>query len=148
MQERPKTPRCSIGWGLILMVLFIGCSTITEKERYTKLRRSVERYASDIRWGHYDSAVRFIARKESRPSNVDARRLEEIRVTGYEMATGELAPDSENASIMVTFTYYNTNSGRVQTLADFQSWWYDDLLGRWFLDGNLPEFLREGSNAR
>ncbi len=148
MQKLLQMARSRFAWGLLAIVFLISCSTIREKERYVSLQRSVERYATDIRWGHYDSAARFIARKESEPSNVDAQLLKEIRVTGYETAIGELAPDSEKASITVTFAYYNRSSGRLQTLADLQRWWYDDSLGRWFLDGNLPGFLSNANSLR
>lgn len=148
MQGLREMPRLGFGWGLITIVLLIGCSTIAEKDRYVKLQRSVERYASDIRWGRYDAAASFIARKESPPGTVDARRFEEIRVTGYEMATGELAEDNEKASITVTFAYYDTSSGRLQTLADIQHWWYNEAVGRWFLDGDLPDFSRGAYSAR
>ena len=148
MQRLLGMSRCKFEWGLLTIVFLVGCSGIAGKERYVKLQRSVERYASDLRWGRYDDAVRYIARKESQVGTVDARRLEEIRVTGYEMATGELAQDSEKASITVTFTYYDRNSGRLQTLADVQHWWYDDSLDRWFLDGNLPDFIGEIRSAR
>ncbi len=148
MQGLLQMCRFRFVWVLITVVFLISCSTIAEKERYVKLQRSVERYASDIRWGRYDAAASFIAKQESQPSTVDADRFEEIRVTGYEMATGGLTKDNEKASITVTFSYYDTNSGRLQTLADVQHWWYNESLGRWFLDGDLPTFLRVGHSAK
>lgn len=135
-------------WVLIIIVFSLSCSTLSEKDRYVKLRRSVERYASDIRWGRYDAAASFIAKSEGQASTVGAGRFEEIRVTGYEMAPGELARDNEKASITVTFAYYDTRSGRLQTLADVQHWWYNESLSRWFLDGDLPDFLNVGHGAR
>lgn len=148
MQGLLQTARFRCILGFIVVVLLGSCATIADQDRYLRLQRSVERYASDIRWGRYDTAATFIARKDSKPSSIDARKLEEIRVIGYEMATGELSRDAENASITVTFDYYDTSSGRLQTLADVQEWWYNDSVNRWFLDGNLPDFLRDGYNAR
>jgi hypothetical protein len=137
-----QMPRLSLVLGLVSIMLLINCSTMAEQERYVKLQRSVERYASDIRWGRYDAAASYIARKESQPINVDVGRFEDIRVTGYDMAPGDLSSDTEKASITVTFTYYDTSSGRLQTLADVQHWWYNDSVNRWFLDGDLPDFFR------
>jgi hypothetical protein len=148
MQGLLDMPRLGFAWVLITIVLLIGCSTLAERDRYVKLQHSVERYASDIRWGRYDAAASFIARKENSTGTVDARRFEDIRVTGYDMATGELAKDNEKASISVTFTYYDTNSGRLQSLVDIQHWWYNEPVGQWFLDGALPHFSREASSAR
>ena len=146
MQGLASLGRCRFGWAVIsVFFVVVSCSSITEKERYVKLQRSVKRYASDIRWGYYDAAAGFIASKKNQPVFIDPQRLEGIRVTGYDMAIGELAPDSENASITVTFHYYDTNSGRLQSTADVQSWWYDESSHRWFLDGSLPVFLHQSS---
>lgn len=147
MQGLLQMPRLSVGLGVVTLVFAVGCSSLAEKERYLKLQRSVEQYASAIRWGRYETAAQFIARKDSQPGIIDAERFEEIRVTGYEAATGQLTSESEKASITVTFTYYDTSSGRVQSLADLQHWWYNDSLSRWFLDGNLPSFVRETTDA-
>lgn len=147
MQGAQRVPVLGIGWGIVVLAFILSCSGLTEKERYVKLQRSVERYASDIRWNRLDAALNYIARKEPGDSPVDPTRLEGFRVTGYELGAGRLAEDSTEASVVVTFTYYDTDSGRLRSLSDLQHWWFNDSLGRWFLDGDLPKFVPEGHES-
>ena len=138
-----------VACALLAIMLVTGCATLAERERQGKLQKSVEHYANHLRWGRYNEAAGFIApRTENPPHAIDTSPLKEIRVTAYQLGMGEFSKDEKEASITVLFTYYQTNSGRLETIADLQHWWYEEKLARWFKDGDLPDFWQQRSDAR
>ena len=123
-----------------LAVSLAGCAGMQAHDRLARLDSTVKSYAKALRWGHFDTASGFLQPRDASPSPADARRLDDIRVTSYEILNQVTRDDSEEAVIVVQFSFYHANSGSVYTIEDEQLWWYDTERSTWRLDGQLPDF--------
>ena len=123
-----------------LAVSVAGCASMQAHDRLARLDSTVKSYTKALRWGHFDTASGFLQPRPASPSPPDAQRLEEIRVTSYEILNQVIRDDNEEAVIVVQFSFYHASSGSVHTIEDEQLWWYDAERNTWRLDGQLPDF--------
>ena len=130
-----------------LAVSLAGCAVMQAHDRLARLDSTVKSYTKALRWGHFDTASGFLQPRHTSPSPVDARRLEDIRVTSYEILNQVIRDDNEEAVIVVQFSFYHASTGSVHTIEDEQLWWYDAERNTWRLDGQLPDFTFARSRA-
>lgn len=124
----------------LAVALLAGCASMAEEKRLTSLRDAMQRYGTLLRWGEYAEAAGYIRFREREPIEVDLRALERYRITAYDIAETRVHPGQHLAEVRVRIGFYEVDTGVVHTLDDRQRWWYNDELGRWFLDDTLPDF--------
>ena len=123
-----------------LAVFLAACAGLKAHDRLARLDSAVKSYAKALRWGHFDTARGFLQPRQTGPSPANVQQLEEIRVTSYEVLNQATRDDSQEAVIVVQFSFYHASSGSVHTIEDDQLWWYDADRNTWRLDGQLPDF--------
>lgn len=139
--------------GLFLSIAVLaGCKSLGEMvasdKRSNSFDATTKAYFSSLRWGYFDVAEGFIAKRDDPPDPVDEDFLENIRVTRYEVKFEKPTTDPNEVVLIVAISYYHTHYGRVNTIKDEQTWWYSEQKNSWFLDGNLPDFKAEMMKAR
>jgi hypothetical protein len=118
------------------------------EERATSLETSSNAYAAALRWGRYQEAARFRLPRSGPVTMPDVEPLEHIKLTTYEVMDQTMNADATEAQMEVVIGYYHDDVGRVDTLKQSQVWWYEPTQERWFLETELPPFLRHYTRRR
>ncbi len=129
-----------VSMGLALLSGIAGCANMGIQERATLLGEETRAYRKAMRWGAYDLAHQLVRRRDGSAPAFDARALEGIRITSFEITNREMTADSGEAIVSAEISYYHVESGRVKTIKDRQTWWYDETTKHWYIDGSLPDF--------
>jgi hypothetical protein len=122
--------------GLLLVLLFAGCQTLSERKQSDALQEALRNYEGVIRWGSVDQARRF-----QRPGAVDeasAQASAATRVTHYEVVQGPAMIDANKAFQTAVIQYVFVDSQVVREVVDQQTWEYDPENERWYLTSPLP----------
>ena len=132
-------------WTALLAVgiVLAGCASFKTKQRMEELDRSINAYTSALRWGHYEDAAAYRLHRDKRPVRpLNQERFEGIRIISCEEAERALNKAQTEAAVSLSISYYFEDAGIAKTITDRQLWWFDPAQEHWFLDGDLPYFLR------
>ena len=134
---------------LILTLASAGCGKIESIKRGNDFKKALDSYGFMIRWGKYEQAEAFINMRAGVPKLPDMQYLKELHVTRYDVTEqvpfGENNDDPKQVAVVAVIEYYHDSTLRVKSIRHQQLWWYDDLTGKWFLDGDLPDFSQSSS---
>lgn len=94
-----------------------------------------------LRWGDFAqaAAMRRVPDGGSEPTNIEP--FKEIRVTSYRVTRRELSSDKAQGTVTAVIEYYHERENRIRTVADRQTWWFDEHRKTWYLEGDLPVFF-------
>lgn len=121
-----------------LTLALAGCGQVKEDAKRIALENTLSSYRQAIRWGYFPAAAGFVSPEQR--ADLDEKRLENIRVTGYEVVQpGVIGPDA-TAVQLVQIQYVLEDRQRLEQLADRQHWRYDPLTEAWWLESGLPSF--------
>ena len=119
-------------------LLSSGCAGISERAKSLDLiTRSYEKH---LRWGKFEEARAFKAGPQQYLTNSERRRLQNIRVTGYDMLNSSVSADHSTAILMIRIRYVSDEDAIEKTFIDRQKWHYDEASERWFLESPIPSF--------
>jgi hypothetical protein len=104
--------------------------------------------AAALRWGQYQEAARFRLPRSGPVTMPDVEPLEHIKLTSYEVTDQTMNADATEARMEVVIDYYHDDIGRVDTLKQSQVWWYEPTQKHWFLETELPPFMRHYTRRR
>jgi len=122
-----------LGLASLLCWAMMACSQSTH---LMKMEETLSSYGGAIRWGLYEKAADFQARKDEPP--LDLSYLKTIRVTGYDPVYRKETKDIVQQTVEIR--YYQEQTGVEKTLTDHQTWRYDEEKGLWLLESSLPSF--------
>ncbi|MGQ0591804.1 MAG: hypothetical protein ACT4QB_03910 [Gammaproteobacteria bacterium] len=125
-----------------------ACAEMEANERVSSLDTSSNAYAAALRWGQYQEAARFRLPRNGPVTMPDVEPLEHIKLTSYEVTDQTMNADATEARIEVVIDYYHDDIGRVDTLKQSQVWWYEPTQKHWFLETELPPFMRHYTRRR
>lgn len=123
---------------LTSMALTIACGGVSSKAK--SLDTVTRAYEKHIRWGKFEEARAFIKGPQEYLTDSERKRLQNIRVTGYDMLNSSLTPDETKATLMVRIRFFNDEYSIEKTFMDRQVWKFDEASGHWFLDSKIPDF--------
>ncbi len=126
---------------VLSLSLMSGCNSNPRKDA-EDLRYKAKAYGKLIRWKAYDEASAYINLREGGEVHVDAELLNEIRVTKYEVISIIMNESNNEAVILADIAYYHERVNSVHEIKDKQIWWKEEASGAWYLDGQLPPFIR------
>lgn len=108
-----------------------------------KLEQSIATYTSALRWGHYENAAVYRLRRDGGPVKpLNREEYEGIRIIACDELERVLNEAQSEAMVTLSISYYYEDAGIAKTITDRQTWWFDPVEEHWFLDGDLPHFLR------
>lgn len=117
-----------------------GCATDIRND---SLQRTLNQYASAIRWGDYDVAQSFVDKdyaKDHPTTLVERSRLGQLRVTGYDEGGGPRPDGDDDVVQTVQINVVNINTQAERGFVDHQRWHYDKEKNHWLLMTGLPDF--------
>lgn len=123
---------------LTVAVLTAGCAGVSERAQ--ALDTVTRAYEKHLRWGKFEEARAFRKGAQEYLTDSERRRLQNIRVTGYDMLNSSVSPDQMTAILMVRIRYFHDEYAIEKTFIDQQKWQFDETLGRWFLESPIPSF--------
>jgi hypothetical protein len=125
----------------ILLLIFIGCATLNEREMLKSLEAVTDKYENNIRWGNYELANSFIKKSEgSEHDTQDFTGLKKIKVALYSVLNRDVAKKEMRAKQVVEIRYYHIDYMIEKVLIDKQLWEYDLSEEKWHLQSGLPDF--------
>jgi hypothetical protein len=124
---------------LLLLVIIIsttaGCFATMGKKQ--KLDDTLRTYEGAIRWNEFEMANSFGANQKTSP---DLSKLQNIRVTAYQVKNSIASEDELKARQTVVVQYYDASTMRQETAVHNQQWRYDEEQKRWLVEPSLPDF--------
>ena len=124
---------------LISLLILTACNTNPRKEAEDLNSKA---YGKLIRWKAYDDASSYIKLRDGGNVVVDSDLLNEIRVTKYEVTSIIMNDERDEAVIVAEIAYYHERVNSVREIKNQQIWWKEESTGAWYLDGQLPPFIR------
>ena len=73
---------------------------------------------------------------------VNPATLDGTKVTGYVVRINSVNADANEASVHLSFTYYDETRATVGTINQDAMWYLDETRKSWLMDGSLPRFKR------
>ena len=122
-------------------MLLVGCGAIGKKNQTIRLDQSLKAYAGSMRWGNFETAAAFAVPRGG-ANVVSAASLNGIKVTAYEIRINSVNEEADEASVHLSFTFYDENRGTVGAVNQDAVWYLDDDRQGWLLDASLPRFER------
>jgi hypothetical protein len=120
------------------VLLLGGCAGWTSGDRLELFDTAARRYGQALRWGDFETAAAFVRPAPGAPAPNPAR-LRDVRVTAYEEAARQAAPDARTVDQMVRIQYVRVDRMSERTVTDRQRWVYFADEKRWYLTSGLPE---------
>lgn len=125
-----------------LCLAFLSACNSSPTKNAEQLRTSAKAYGKLIRWKAYEDAAKYLKPRDEQEIMLDLELLNEIRVTKYELASMVLSDAGDEATVLAEISYYHERVNNVRDIRDQQLWWKDKDTGAWYLDGQLPPFIR------
>jgi hypothetical protein len=122
--------------GFLLILLFAGCQTLSERKQSDALQEVLRNYEGVIRWGSIDQARRF--QNPEAMGEALSETSSATRVTHYEVVQGPAIVDVNKVIQTAVIQYVFVDSQVVREVVDQQIWEYDPESERWYLTSPLP----------
>jgi len=104
---------------LTIMVQFsVGCMFTANKEN---LMEALQEYNDGLRWTKVEWMVPHLPQKEREQLQEDRLDSEELKITGYDLASVKLK-DSNHAIVLVRVDWYHLRQARLHTSVIEQTW--------------------------
>lgn len=127
---------------LAATALLAACAS---HRRDTLLEQTLDAYAAEVRWGNIAATTSYIdpeQLKEHAPSELQLKRFQHVRVSGYDELGSQRVGDTEfRQKVRIGLINIHTQSER--QVVDEQIWRYDPTAQRWWLESGLPEIVAD-----
>lgn len=124
---------------LVLAAAVSGCQTLQEVKGKDALKNTLNSYAATLRWGDPAQAYNFLRPEEAEQVEVP-EGLNNVRVTGYELASAPTYLSDHVVTQTVVIEYVFEDRQVYRTLTDRQFWEYDVEEERWYRTNAVPPF--------
>jgi hypothetical protein len=122
----------------LLAIMLTGCASDIRSD---SLSKTLNQYASVLRWGDFASAQQFLDPdyREAHPlSPLDLARYTQVRVSSYDDGQGAVPSGENEVRQVVQINLINNNTQSERTVVDHQTWRYDPATHKWWLMTGLP----------
>jgi hypothetical protein len=123
----------------LVILLAVGCATISEKNRLAKFDGIGKSYERAITDSDFETAGAFVD-GETVHEEVDFDRYKNIKVVDYKVKQSTISEDKMEIHQTVEIEYYQLDRLVVRSLRHKQLWKYNADTGAWLLQTPLPEF--------
>jgi hypothetical protein len=124
---------------LLIILLLIGCSSITAKSRRIDFDGISKAYRHAIRESDFWAAYQFTDPANNK-KEFDVERYKNTQVVKYKVVNIDIAADHLTVKQNVEIEYYLLDRVVLQTIQDRQLWKYDKKNQSWLLQTGLPVF--------
>ncbi len=129
---------------LVVALIAAGCAG-NDQNKARVLDDTLKLYGSHVRWGHFRTAAQFLdpeKRPEARQLEFTINRLEQVRITGYQLVAQPMAAEADHYIQVVELRLANRHTAVERTVRDRQVWRWEEESGRWWLTSGLPDISR------
>lgn len=123
----------------VSMLALGGCAT---DKRNDDLTTTLNAYASEVRWGDFNGALKFLDPKELEAHPIPAlemARYEQYKVSEYDDGTPPTAGGKFEVKQVVKINLVNVHTQKERVVTDHQTWRYDEVAKHWYLVTGLPD---------
>jgi hypothetical protein len=120
---------------LLAASVSLGCGSLKEHNKATALESTLNNYRAAMRWSYFDSVQNFRDPEALEPVS---QRLDNVRVTSYEVVRPPVMLDDTTASQTARIEYVLEDRQRVRKIVDRQRWVYDTEAKAWWLATPIP----------
>jgi uncharacterized protein YceK len=125
------------------VVLLAGCATAQRKDALTS---TLNTYAATLRWGSFQSALKFVDPKVLQmnpPTSLDMARYQQVRVSDYDEGAGPSVVAENEVQQVVQLHLINIHTQSERTVIDRQTWRSDPEAKHWWLTSGLPNVTQD-----
>lgn len=129
----------------ILLAATVLLAACANHRRNTLLEQTLSGYAAEVRWGNIAATTSYMDPEqlaEHPPSELQLKRFEHVRVSGYDELGSQRISDTEFRQ-KVKIGLINIHSQHERHVVDQQVWRYDPTAERWLLESGLPEIVAD-----
>ena len=123
---------------LMAALLLAGCAG---GKKMSELEQMQYVYSAAVRWGDFEGAWNLVDpdyREQNPMSELEFKRFEQIRISGYrELAAQSFTDDT--AAREIEIGVINRHNMAERTLRYTEQWRYDAATGQWWISGGLPD---------
>jgi len=123
----------------LIILLLIGCASMTAKNRMIDFEIISKAYRQNIRMSEFWAANQFID-PATKKKELDVEKYRDTKVVKYKVINIDLADDNLSVKQNVEIEYYLLDRVVLQTIQDRQVWKYDKKNKSWLLQTGLPDF--------
>ncbi len=124
---------------LLLTLLLTGCAYFGAQSRLQQFDDLTRAYAKAMMWSNFEMAYSATPTTVKVPP-ADAALFQHIKVTSYEPASQQVAPDSMTVKRVVQIRYVHTSRMVEHSLTVEEAWVYSEEEKRWVLQSGFPQF--------
>jgi hypothetical protein len=124
---------------LALTVLLAACAS---QRADLKRTETLDRFEAIVRWNQFESIPDFMHpdyRDENPVRSIDLERLDQFRVSQYEVKQVLTVGEGEGLDRLVELRLYNRHTARERVVEYVESWRWDTERERWMLHSGLPD---------
>lgn len=128
---------------LLAMLVLSGCG---DGNRMSELDRMQYAYSAAVRWGDFEGAWNLVdpQYREANPmTDLEFKRYEQIRISGYRELGAQAFPD-DTAAREIEIGVINRHNMQERTLRYSEQWRYDPESEQWWVSGGLPDLWNGG----
>jgi hypothetical protein len=123
----------------VSMLALGGCATDKRKDDLTT---TLNAYASEVRWGDFNGAQKFLDPKELEAHPIpplEMSRYQQYKVSEYDEGNGPTPNGEFEVKQVVKINLVNQHTQQERTVTDHQTWRYDQESKHWYLESGLPD---------
>ena len=98
-------------------------------------------YSAAVRWGDFEGAWNLVDpeyREQNPMSELEFKRFEQIRISGYRELAAQAFTD-DTAAREIEIGVINRHNMAERTMRYTEQWRYDPEAGQWWVSGGLPD---------
>ena len=116
----------------ILAVMFLGCSAANPDT--DDLASAIDDYHQALTWGRYGDAANFLPPAQRNEFIGFYEESEDnVHFTEFSVGSVDMGPENEEATVLVTLSWYAEASYTVQETRVRETWVYDEEVEIWIL---------------
>jgi 23S rRNA G2069 N7-methylase RlmK/C1962 C5-methylase RlmI len=122
----------------LVAMLIPACAGMQERDKLTKLDKTLREYAAHLRWARYFDAHDHIYARDGSKPGLDVDRYDDYRIASMNIIRSDLNEDKTEAVVYAEIQYYSDTTGTIRKVNEVQDWWYHEENKRWYMEGDLP----------
>lgn len=133
--------RLTMLWQVCLLAAAMLAAGCAGSSRVSDLQSYQYAYSAAIRWGDFEGAWNLVdpAYREANPmSDLEFKRFEQIRISGYRELAARNLPD-DTAVREIEIGVINRHNMSERTVRYTELWRYDPAARQWWISGGLPD---------
>ena len=128
---------------LLILILSLTTACGYKNPRDAKLTDHLMTYHRMVRGNSFDQAALYYHLSPTHLTTEQRDAFDGIRITGYDVLVRNSEDNGNKLKQVVKIRYVDEGTQKEHSLTDEQTWLWNKENKRWYLDGELPQFVTE-----